>query len=185
MRRDESTNSVSNGNGDAVLVAEQRQHQGWTGRWKLIGIHAYNLAMATRSTICATQYDKDSQSKALEIWDDEVLGELERCRSDAIAMRKATVGDHDGEAQEEDVADDDADGIADNGNGDAIDAMESSKVAAPESLLDSEDSMHVAEQHDVCLGDQDDFVEDDDENDGSNDDCFNNDLVDPIEVVEV
>ncbi|KAI2511093.1 hypothetical protein MHU86_3405 [Fragilaria crotonensis] len=185
MRRDESTNSVSSGNGDAVLVAEQRQHQGWTGRWKLIGIHAYNLAMATRSTICATQYDKDSKSKALEIWDDEVLGELERCRSDAIAMRKATVGDHDGEEQEEDVADDDADGIADNGNGDAIDAMDSAEVAAPESVLDSEDSMHFAELQNVCLGDQDDFVEDDDENDGSNDDCFNNDLVDPIEIVEV
>ncbi|KAI2496179.1 hypothetical protein MHU86_18318 [Fragilaria crotonensis] len=187
MRRDESTNrvSVSNGNGDAVLIAEQQQHQGWTGRWKLIGIHAYNLAMATRSTICPTQYDKDSKSKALEIWDDEVLGELERCRSDAIAMRKATVGDHDGEEQEEDVADVDADGIADNGNGDAIDAMDSAEVAAPGSVLDSEDSMHFAELQNVCLGDQDDFVGDDDENDGSKDDCFNNDLVDPIEVVEV
>lgn len=90
----------------------------WTSKWKVIGVYAYNLSMATRSTICATQYDKDSQSKALEIWDDEVLGELERCRSDAIAMRKAALGDdddhdgddgdHDGDKCREEPADDES-----------------------------------------------------------------------------
>ncbi len=181
MRRDESFST--NGSGSrAANFSEQQQR--WTCQWKLIGIHAYNLAMATRSTICATQYDKDSQSKALEIWDDEVLGELERCRSDAIAMRKATVGDQDGEEQGEDGADDDADGVVENGNGDAIDAMNSAEVAAPE-LLHSEDSMKFAEQQDVRLGDPDDFVGYDDDNDVSHDDSFHNDLLSPIEIFEV
>jgi hypothetical protein len=65
----------------------------WTPQWKVIGITAYNVAMATRSTICSTQFDKDSQRKALEIWDDETLSELERCRADAIATKKSIDGD--------------------------------------------------------------------------------------------
>jgi hypothetical protein len=78
-------------------------------------VYAYNISMATRSTICATQYDKDSQSKALEIWDDEVLGELERCRSDAIAMRKAALGDDD-DVDGDGDGDDDNDNDNDNGD---------------------------------------------------------------------
>ena len=77
----------------------------WTSKWKVIGICAYNISMATRSTICTTQFDKESQMKALEVWDDEVLGELERCRSDAIAMRRATVGEEDIEDTEHDDED--------------------------------------------------------------------------------
>ena len=82
----------------------------WTSKWKVIGVYAYNLSMATRSTICATQYDKDAQSKALEIWDDDVLAELERCRSDAIVMRKAAIGDDgdDGDNSREEAADDES-----------------------------------------------------------------------------
>lgn len=164
MRRDDSG------------VAEHQQQQ-WTSQWKLIGIHAYNLAMATRSTICATQYDKDSQSKALEVWDDEVLGELERCRSDAIAMRKATVGDHDSDEQEEeDDVEDDTCGIAESGNCDTVHDVESADVPVDESGRDTA----FLEQQNVYPGYQNVLIGDNDEND-----CAHIMLLPPSEVVEV
>jgi hypothetical protein len=164
MRRDDS----------GVAQDEQK----WTPQWKLIGIHAFNLAMATRSTICATQYDKDSQRKALEVWDDEVLGELERCRSDAIAMRRATVGDHDGDEQDDEEVDEDGYGIAENQNGGAIHGTESTDVQADESKLDTP----FLEEQNVDLGDENVLFDYDDE---SQDDFTHHGMLPPHEIVEV
>jgi hypothetical protein len=103
----------------------------WTCRWKVIGMCTHTISMAIRSTICAIHPTKEAQTKALEAWADDTLGELERCRADAKVMRRAIMGDEYEEEEEEleedgegyevlDNGEEDGDAIIDIGHGDVV-----------------------------------------------------------------
>jgi len=60
----------------------------WNHQWKMLSIYVYNTTMLLRSTVVALLPTRESQQKALNGWDDDVLAELERARLDGVALKK-------------------------------------------------------------------------------------------------
>jgi hypothetical protein len=60
----------------------------WNHQWKMLSIYVYNTTMLLRSTVVTVLPSRESQQKALNGWDDDVLAELERARLDGLALKK-------------------------------------------------------------------------------------------------
>lgn len=123
----------------AQCIKWRRENFLWNAQWKVVGIYCYNISLAIRSTICTTSATRESQSKALEAWADDVLSELERCRLDALDMRKA-IGGVEIEQEEEDddedeVLDEDDDGRL------ALDDETEKQEATEDALADAMDKL--------------------------------------------
>jgi hypothetical protein len=60
----------------------------WNSKWKIVAIYAYNVSVMIRSTV-STVLDKEMQNAFLNMWERDVVEELERGRTDALAWKRA------------------------------------------------------------------------------------------------
>jgi hypothetical protein len=60
----------------------------WNTQWKIVAIYAYNVSVMIRSTV-STVLDKEMQNAFLNMWERDVVEELERGRTDGLAWKRA------------------------------------------------------------------------------------------------
>jgi hypothetical protein len=65
-----------------------RAEMEWNSQWKIVAIYAYNVSVMIRSTV-STVLDKEMQKTFLYMWERDVVEELERGRTDALAWKRA------------------------------------------------------------------------------------------------
>ena len=132
----------------------------WSPRWKVIGICAFNISMAIRSA-AFTSLKKEEAQKLLDDWDMEVVAELERCRMDAVNVKKVylrQIGQQDeDEVDDKTESDDDDDDGDDSGDSEANDeAYKTTDLAEQGELQQHELQAHqpldVDASEDVFIG---------------------------------
>ena len=60
----------------------------WNSQWKVVAIYGFNVSVMIRSTV-TTVMAKERQKEFLAMWQRDVIEELERARSDALAWKRA------------------------------------------------------------------------------------------------
>jgi hypothetical protein len=65
----------------------QRPELEWNARWKIVAIVAYNISCMIRNTVSSV-LDKDMQRSFLDMWERDVIEELERGRTDALSWKR-------------------------------------------------------------------------------------------------
>lgn len=71
-------------------AASEDSDLGWSVRWKIVAICAYNVSVMIRTTV-STVLDKQQKKSFLSMWERDVVEELERGRSDGW-LWKRTLG---------------------------------------------------------------------------------------------
>lgn len=66
----------------------ERPESEWNSQWKIVAIYAYNVSVMIRSTV-STVLDKEMKNAFLSMWERDVVEELERGRTDALAWKRA------------------------------------------------------------------------------------------------
>jgi hypothetical protein len=61
----------------------------WTPKWRVIGIFMYTVSVGIDSVISSLTMNPEEREQALDTWHPDVKAEINRSRSDAIAMCKA------------------------------------------------------------------------------------------------
>lgn len=117
----------------------------WSSKWKVVGIVAFNTSMAIRSTIFTTlRKGVHEQQKLLDDWDVDVVAELERCRNDAIVVKRLHASI---DTPEDEVLEDDEDDPRDDIENPAEIQLPEVAMTENEELIDEGTMSNLATPH--------------------------------------